>query len=248
MKILKLALPAIFGLVILLTGCAKDEGVCVSSTGKVISVDRSNQPFHSVVVYDNINLILTQDTSKYLITVEAGENLIDGITTVLDSGKLVLRNENSCNWLRSFEVPVNVYLTFSQLDTIVFRAAGNITCTNDWTNRSVYLDVVEGAGKLDLSLNVYDTYIIVRYGTTYLDITGKSEVATLISYGFGPLHAENLNSKFTYVSCYSPNDMFVYSSIDLIVEIGNIGNVYYRGNPANITTNYLNEGRLIRLD
>lgn len=248
MKIFKIAIPAIYSLAILLTGCGKDEGVCVSSTGKVISVDRGQQAYHSVVVYDNINLILTQDTSKYLITVEAGENLIDGITTVIDSGKLVLRNENSCNWLRSFEVPVNVYLTFARLDTIVFRAAGNITFTNNWTNRFVYFDVVEGAGKLDIKLNVYQAYFIVRYGTTYLDLSGISEVATLISYGFGPFHAENLDSKFTYVSCYSPNDMFVSSSIDLYAKIGNIGNVYYRGNPSTINTEYLNTGRLIRLD
>jgi hypothetical protein len=243
----KLLLPLFLIALFILEGCNKDDGVCVSTTGKVITQDRGSQPFHTVLVYDNINLFLTQDTAMNRIMVEAGENLIDGITAVIDSGNLVLRNENSCNWLRSFEVPVNVYLTFTQLDTLIFRAAGNITCTNNWTNHSLCLDVIEGSGKIDLKVKAYDTFVIVRYGTTNITVTGNTEVATLISYSFGPLHAEDLISKFTYVSCYSSNDMWVTSSIDLAVEIGNIGNVYYRGDPATISTNYLSSGRLIKL-
>jgi predicted small secreted protein len=243
----KLIIPVLMTLVAFLAGCNKDEGVCISTTGKIITQDRFVPSYKTVEVNDNINLILTQDPAINRITVEAGENLIDGITAVLDSGKLVLRNENSCNWLRSFEVPVNVYLTFTQLDTIIFQAAGNITCTNDWTNYSVCLDVIEGAGKIDLKLQVYRSFILARYGTTDINLTGNSEVTTLVSYSFGPLHAENLISKFTYVSSYSPNDMFIYSSIDMVVQIGNIGNIYYRGDPSSIIANYSGEGKLIKL-
>lgn len=238
-------ITALILLAFLLVTCSKDEGVCISSTGKVIKQDRSNQSFQTVEVYDNINLILTQDTISNKITVEAGENLINGITTKIDSGKLVLRNENRCSWLRSFEVPVNIYLTFTQLDTITFRAAGNITCTNDWTNESLSLDVIEGSGNIDLNINAFRTYILVRYGTTSINLTGNSQITTLISYGFGPLHAENLISKFSYISSFSSNDLFTYSSVDLQVEIGNIGNVYYTGNPASISTNIYGEGKLI---
>ena len=234
-------------IIIFMTGCTEDDGVCVSSTGEITVKEWNTAPFQSVEVYDNINLILTQDSVENGISIEAGENLIEGITTELDSGKLVIKNQNRCDWLRSFKVPVNVYLTFTDLDTIIFRAAGNITCTNNWTNFAIHVDVIEGAGNIDLKLNTYRSYILVRYGTVSVNLTGVSDVTTLISYGFGPLHAENLISEFTYVSCYSPNDMFVYSSIELAVEIGNIGNVYYRGNPTNITTNYLSEGRLYPL-
>jgi hypothetical protein len=240
-------LSALIILVLLLTTCSKDDGVCISSTGKVISQERPAESFQSVEVFDNINLFLTQDPYLTKITVEAGENLLDGITTEIDSGKLIVRNENSCNWLRSFDVPVNVYLTFPLLYTIIFQAAGNITCTNDWKNESVYLDVVEGAGKIDLKLDVYRSFFIVKYGTTAINLSGNSEVTTIISSGFGPFHAEDLVSKFTYVSSYSSNDVFVYSSADLAVEIGNIGNVYYTGNPVRIYTTILSDGRLIEL-
>lgn len=245
MSNIKIIIPAISIILIFLSGCSKDNGVCVSSTGKTITQDRIAQPYNSIEVYDNINLFLTQDSSQNKIRVEAGENLIEGITTKLDSGRLIIRNENSCSWLRSFEIPVNVYLTFTDLDTIVFQAAGNITCTNEWTAESVYLEIIEGAGKINLKLDVYRSYFIVKYGTTAIDLIGNSEITTIITYGFGPFHAENLLSKFTYVSSHSSNDVFVYSSIDMAVEIGNIGDVYYKGNPATISTNIYGEGTLI---
>ncbi|MCU0370080.1 MAG: DUF2807 domain-containing protein, partial [Bacteroidales bacterium] len=232
-------------LVLFFNRCAKDEGICVGKTGKSITQDRIAIPFHAVEVYDNINVILTQDTSHTAIQVEAGENLIDGISTEIDSGRLVLRNLNSCNWLRSFEVPVNVYLKFTSLDTLIFQAAGNISCTNAWTNDSVYFNVIEGGGQIDLNLDVFKSFLFVRYGTVTVNVRGNSQVTFISSQGYGPFHAEQLVSKFTYVYTFSPNDVFVHASVALGAEIANIGNVYYRGDPDEVNTVITGEGRLI---
>lgn len=232
-------------LMIALHGCDK-EGVCVKSTGRIVSENRVALPFHYIEVYDNINLFLVQDTSLSEIRVEAGENLIAGIVTRIDSGRLVLRNENSCNWLRSFDVPVNVYLRFIKLDTLVFQAAGNINCLNKWTNDSIFVNVIEGAGKIKFDLEVERSVIHIRYGTVSMEIAGKSGVTFISSQGYGPVHAEDLLSKFTYVYTFSPNDVFVYASEELGVEIGNIGNIYYRGDPKEISSNIYGKGKLIR--
>jgi hypothetical protein len=246
MKLKKLIILLLPAMALLFARCGQDEGICIGSTGKTVIQDRTPLPYHSIEVYDNINLILTQDSSINSIRVEAGENLIDGITTTIDSGRLVLRNTNSCNWLRRFEIPVNVYLTFTKLDTLIFRAAGNITCTNAWENDSIYFDVIEGGGQIDLKLDVFKSFLYVRYGTVTVNVTGFSQVTYISSMGYGPLHAENLNSKFTYVSTFSPNDVFVNAIVELSVEIGNIGNVYYRGDPVEISTNISGEGKLIK--
>ena len=230
-----------------LAQCGKDDGTCISSTGKTITQDRSGLTYHYVEVYDNINLILTQDSVNTGIKVEAGENLIDGITTEIDNGRLVLKNANSCNWLRRFDIPVNVYLNFTRLDTLIFRAAGNITSTNEWTNDSVLFNIIEGAGQANLKLNVFKSFLYIQYGTVTVYVTGFSQVTYISSRGYGPLHAENLNSKFTYASTFSPNDIFVNASVHLEVEIGNIGNAYYCGDPAEVSTNIYGAGRLIKL-
>ena len=233
-------------LLLLLTRCDNDDGICISSTGDIITQDRLALSYHYVEVYDNINLILTQDTSLTAIKVEAGENLIDGITTEINNGHLILRNQNTCNWLRSFEVPVNVYLTFTSLDTLVFQAAANITCTNAWTNDIVCIDIMEGSGNIDLDLNVYKSFLTVQFGTVSMNVKGYSQVTYISSQGYGPFHAEDLNSKFTYIYTFSPNDVYVTATLELAAEIKNIGNVYYRGDPPIVTSIITGEGKLIK--
>ena len=243
----RLIISVISAMALLLTQCGKDEGICFSPTGKTIIENRTASPFHYVEIHDNINLILTQDPSGTGIAVEAGENVMEGITTEIENGRLVLRNVNTCNWLRSFDVPVNVYLTFTRLDTLITRAAGNISCTNYWSNESVSFEMIEGAGKINLKLDVFKSHIFIRYGTASVNISGSSQVTFLISHGYGPLHAENLNSKFSYVSSFSPNDVFVNSTVELSAEIGNIGNIYYSGDPPVIYTNIIGGGKVVKL-
>jgi hypothetical protein len=245
MKIYRIAIVFLSFMTLFLTQCSNDEGICIGTTGRTVTQEREAPAYHYVEVYDNINLFLTQDSTVNSIRVEAGENLVSGITTQIDSGRLVLRNQNTCNWMRRFDVPVNVYLTFTGLDTLVFHAAGNITCTNAWTNDSVRFEVIEGAGQIDLNLNVFKSYLTIRYGTVSVSASGFSQVTFISSQGYGPLHAEDLNSKFTYVYTFSPNDLFVRATVQLGVEIGNIGNVYYRGDPADIYTIITGKGRLI---
>ena len=245
---MKRSISLLIGLSLLIgySGCNK-EGVCVSTTGKTVTESREVSPFNCIDIFDNINLILTQDSTKYGIVVEAGENLIAGISTEIDNGMLILKNNNSCNWLRSFEVPVNVYLTYSYLDTIVFQASGNIECTNTWTADSIYVNIIEGAGDIDLDLHVARSTVHIRYGTVSVKMTGKSGVTFISSKGYGPVHAEDLSSKFTYIYTFSPNDVFVYAQEELGVEIANIGNVYYKGKPKVIESNIYGGGKLMEL-
>ena len=94
---------------------------------------------------------------------------------------------------------------------------------------------------------MYSNPFFFQYGTVTVNATGFSQVTYISNRGYGPLHAEDLNSKFTYISTFSPNDVFVNATVELAVEIGNIGNVYYRGDPPEVSTNIYGGGRLIKL-
>ncbi len=232
-------------LAITLCSCAGDDGICLGGTGKVVREDRIVLPIHKIEVYDNINLFLTQDSALHQLTVEAGENLIKGISTEIDSGRLILRNNNACDWMRSFEIPVNVYVRFTRLDSLLFQAAGDINCTNAWKNDSLYFEVVEGAGNISLNIDAFRSQYNIRYGTTRIDISGFSQVTFISHQGYGPFHAGNLNSKFTYVYTFSPNDLFVNATEEISAEIGNMGNVYYSGNPGSVSAITHSGGKLI---
>lgn len=242
-RLIILIIPVI---AILFTHCAKDNAGCITSTGKIIIQDRTGPAYHYVEVYNNINLILTQDSTNTGVKVEAGENIIDGISTEFNDGKLILRNNNSCNWVRSFDIPINVYLNFTRLDTLIFAAAGNVTCTNEWTSDSLFFNVIEGGGHANLKVNSFKTFLYVTYGTVTVNITGTSQVTFISSHGYGPVHAEDLHSKFTYMNTSSPNDVYLNATVELSAKITNIGNVYYSGDPPVVHTEILGGGKLIK--
>jgi hypothetical protein len=98
---------------VLVTSCNKgsDSG-CFNSTGDITRENRNIESFNSILLHDNVNLIL-EKTSSNSIVVEAGSNLISGIITeVNDVGVLEIGNDNNCNWIRSFDSPINVYLNY----------------------------------------------------------------------------------------------------------------------------------------
>lgn len=234
---------------VLIQSCSDEDGFdCFTSTGEVKLESRPTAPFHFIELHDNINLILTQDSVACCVEVEAGENLLAGITSEVERGRLVLRNENKCDWVRSFEVPVNVYITFSRLDTIVFRAAGNLSFTNAWRNDSIQFDVWEGAGTIDLKLDVFKSRVYIHYGVTEVIISGWSQVNYISSKGYGPVDALGLQTNYTFMSTQSPNDCFVYVTGELGATLSNIGNIYYKGHPGVVTEERQSSGRLIPLD
>jgi hypothetical protein len=83
------------------------------------------------------------------------------------------------------------------------------------------------------------------YGTVSINATGYSQVTFISSHGYGPIHAENLQSKFTYMNTSSPNDVYLNATVELSVKITNIGNVYYCGDPPEVSADISGGGKLI---
>ncbi len=250
MKILlKYGLPFFIGMIFMVMGCQKDKGLdCFKSTGKIVIEERSVGIVNVIELHDNINLILTHDTFKTRLAVEAGENLLYKITTGVDSNKLILRNNNNCNWVRSFDTPVNVYLTAPRIDTIIYRASGDISTTNALVNDTLQVDIWEGSGSINMNVNVAKSRFYIHTGTVDLTVHGSSQVNFISSLGYGPVNCLGLETKFTYMRTASPNDCYVNTSVELAVEIENIGNIYYKGAPPTVRGVVTGDGKLIKLD
>ena len=89
-------------------GCKK-AGVCdcFKGTGEISTEERQLPTFTSVYVEDNVNLIFVEDTVQKVI-VEAGKNLLKNIKTEMIGDQLQIRNINKCNFVRKYDIPINV--------------------------------------------------------------------------------------------------------------------------------------------
>ena len=130
--------------------CSKtNPGDCFKNTGSVSTEVRVATPFSYLHMNNNVDVFLTYD-QNYAIEVRAGKNIIPGIKTTIERNTLTISNENTCNWVRSYSSPIEVYISVPKLDSIVYQSSGNLTSVNQFIGDSIKLDVLEGAGSINL--------------------------------------------------------------------------------------------------
>jgi hypothetical protein len=195
--------------------------------------ERPVAPFDSIDLADNVNLILTQDTVDK-VTVEAGSNIISGITTVIQNRQLVIRNLNTCNWLRSYDKPINAYVSVKKLWKIYYNASGDVSSTNTLAGDSVKVEVWGGSGTINLSLNYSQGWFGLLMGTADYNLHGTCSMASVYTNDLGFFQAKDLQTKYCYVTSKGSNDCYVNVSVSIYAVIENIGSVYYTGNPPGV--------------
>jgi hypothetical protein len=236
-------------LLIAFTGCEKTPVLdCFVSTGEIVKEERQIGQFQTLVLKDNLNLILRQSNTNRLV-VEGGSNLLRKIVTDVENDSvLIIRNDNQCNWVRSFDKPINVYLDFNRLDLIEYRSIGDVTNVDTLRLDSLSVDVREGAGKIELILKTPLVYCNLHYGTADIVLKGIADLSYVFGDGFGRIDNRNLMVSQIYVNNKSSNDMFLNANLRLEATIENIGNIYYSGNPQEIQLQRIGSGELIKID
>lgn len=231
-------------LLMFFSGCGKTGLDCLTSTGEIILQEREITPFDSVEIYDNVSLFITEDT-LYKLEVECGENIIGGIETVVENGNLVIHNTNTCNWVRSFDHPINVYISTPHLWKLYYNASGDVSSLTSLSGDSLKLEVWGGCGRIDLSLDIRTGFCYLQLGTADIHLKGSCGVVSIYSGDFGLIDARDLTSGFAFVSNKSSNDCYIRVHQKLTASIQSIGNIYYTGNPAEIETTINGAGSVI---
>lgn len=228
---------------LIFASCKKEEAGCFTPTGDVKKETRSLSNFHQINLYDNIHLILIPG-SENKVEVEAGENLIAGISTQIENGELNITNENKCNFTRSYKVPVNVYVTYTNLREIVHYGAGKVS--NQDTIQQTYFAITQynGAGDFDLTIDCDSLLALLHTGAGNLYAKGKVNYGYLYSAANSIFYCEDLVTQNLHVHNKTTGDFFVHAIQSLLVEVRSNSTVYYKGNP-NLTIYRFSQGEVL---
>jgi hypothetical protein len=232
--------------IIFISGCHKDGGVCISSPGPVVLESRIIENFDSIAMYDYLNLILTQDTINRVL-VETGSNIARGISTEVSNRQLILHNRNKCNWLRDYDIPINVYVSVKNLMKLHYESSGNVTTTNKLTSWDLKVDLWGGCGSVTLEVDNYSGTFIQYLGTADLTLHGICKICSLFAGEFGPFHCEDLQTGYLYIISNSSNDCYILAGYYLDATIRSIGNIYYYGKPDTMKITIEGSGNVIQL-
>jgi len=208
---------------------------CFDSAGNPGSQLRQVPFFSQIIVNDNINVIITTGGNEQ-VTIEGGGNLLSNIGANVSGGVLTLKNNNICNWLRSYKKSgINVYVTMPQLTTITNSGYGTVQSQGTLTFDSLVLYTTNSPG--DFNLTVNSKFINAHmFGTADLTLSGQCQTFLTNDFGgTGFIYNNGLVvSNYAFISSNTTGDCYINCSGLLDVEIYGQGNVYYSGTPTKV--------------
>ena len=217
---------------------------CFEHAGSTTTVTKQLSSFNKLILNDNINVVLTQDSVEK-IGIEAPDNIQPNIITEIKDGMLTISNTTECRWLRSANEKINVYLSFKNLENIDYRGSGNVTNTDTLRLDGLQIESRTGAGNIELTINnrYIGSYIflenaeVILHGKaescyTYTNARGKIDFSDLIA---GSMVIEYGGLADTYINVTGSLDAIIYYK----------GNLIYRGNPVIVRSDHFSTGRLV---
>jgi hypothetical protein len=215
---------------------------CIKSTGKIVKKERILAPFNKLHLSDNINIFIRQDSIQ-MVLVEAGENLLGKIKTEVRGDRLYVFNENKCDWVRSYDKKINVYLTMPRLEHVWNEGYGNIASEN---TLHLYDFWFHHYGNGDVTLEVIGRYLwldLDHFGN--FTITGKAEEMEGTMHNLGKLNTEGLICSKVIATNTNASDLYVRADSTLHATIESTGSIIYAGNPS-VKFNLSGKGKLIK--
>lgn len=232
---------------VLFPSCEKDHFFdFAKSTGKITTITRPvNENFAKIYLNDDIDLVITQGTT-YRITLEGGENLLPGIETSIADSMLTIRNTNTFNWVRSYDKKITAYVTLPHLLDLQYEATSTVSNIDTIREDSLIVSSTGGSGYINMVIKTNNAKLSIINGSVDMNISGKTGVCFIYSGAYGPFHCLDLESILLFMHNDSNNDCYVNVQHHLEYLISGLGNIYYKGNPTELSGSSTAAGKLIK--
>ncbi|TCJ17528.1 DUF2807 domain-containing protein [Flaviaesturariibacter flavus] len=234
-------LTTVFLLVLAAASCSRPG--CAQKAGAPTRTVRGAEPFSHIVVSDNINLVLRQE-STWRIEVETDENLQAAVSTEVANGVLSIRNTASCAWIRRPGETINVSVSLPDLNRLEYQGSGTVSCADTLHLDYLSVEADHGAGTVNLLLDTRFTSALINNEVTDFVFAGRSDSCYTWCSSRGAVDYRNFRVQRLALDFAGVRDARVWATESLRATIFQNGNIYFRGTPA-LFTDYRGSGRLI---
>lgn len=237
----------VISLIVVVSGCKKAEDrSCFKSTGPETTIVRDLSDFSGLFVGTNVNLVLVQDGSNE-VRITGGKNLLNFISSEILEGVLYIRNENKCNFLRSYKHEITVEVHFTGLSYIEFEGTKPLICEVPISGNNLAVIIRDGAGLVDLDLNYNNVTLTVTNGWGNFDLSGNVGNLTMDirNNGFGTTYDLNVSNAMDIISNTAGLLQLNTDGADCTIQLQSAGDVWYVGTPNSLNATQLGDGVLI---
>jgi len=241
----------IFILVLFLFTCNSEDAIdCFQTSGDIIQEIVEISSFERILVNRDIELII-KDAPVYKVVVETGENLINDVKVEVIGDRLVLIDNNNCNYVRDFGI------------TKIFVEAPNLTEIKTSSQYEVSSDGILNYESLVLNSEDFNEDTEFTVGDFRLSVASENisiasnnlsffyleGAVTNLFIGFysgsGRFEGENLVAQNVDVFHRGSNDMIVNPQQSLTGELRGTGNLISINEPPVVDIDCFYTGKLI---
>lgn len=227
---------------------------CFQNAGDLVRQTLQTADFNTITVFENANLVLKQG-SEFKVEVETGEFLIDEISAIVEGDRLVLRNENTCNYVRPYGL-TTFFVTAPNIEQI--RSSTGLLISSDGVLNYPILSLISESftepdaattdGSFNLNVASQNLSIVVN-GIAYFQLQGVTEnLNVTIAAGDSRIEAAELITQNVNLNHRGSNDVIINPQQSVIGVIRGTGNVISINRPPNVEVEEQFNGRLIFLD
>jgi hypothetical protein len=235
-------------ILLMLSSCGgeqKDD--CITKLGKVVTEQRDVLPFDKLYVEDIIKVFLVQDSINYgRIDLNGPSNLLNQIESTVTDNQLRLINTNTCNFIRSFNYDINVYVYVKELTEIHLESIAEVV-SNDTININ-FLNIFHPAlSDINLILSGDEVFIRSRNSASTI-LRGNLRVLKGSIEEISNLDAQYLVCEEVYIDTHSPLDCYINATKGMYLKILNSGNIFYINEPSDykILAEQTGSGQLLK--
>jgi hypothetical protein len=237
----------IIGLLMLSSCGGEQKDDCITKLGKVVTEQRDVLPFDKLYVEDRIKVFLVQDSINYgRIELNGPSNLLNQIESTVTDNQLRLINTNTCNFIRSFNYDINVYVYVKELTEIHLESIAEVV-SNDTININ-FLNIFHPAlSDINLILSGDEVFIRSRNSASTI-LRGNLRVLKGSIEEISNLDAQYLVCEEVYIDTHSPLDCYINATKGMYLKILNSGNIFYINEPTDykILAEQTGSGQLLK--
>ncbi|MCL5128684.1 head GIN domain-containing protein [Algibacter sp. L4_22] len=229
---------------------SENTGDCFQKAGTIIQQEVTVGTFTKILVNRDVEVVIKDGASQQII-IETGKNLMNDVEAVVTDGRLVLTDNNSCNYVRDYGV-TKVYVTSPNITEIRSSTQYDVSSDGILTYPSLTV-LAEDFNEPDTFTNGNfnlqidnDSFSLVFNNLSNCFISGKTTNLSVVfaagtsRFEGGDLVAQNIN-----IWNRSSNDMIVNPQLSLTGKISGTGDVISVNTPPVIDVEEIYKGRLI---
>ena len=228
----------------------EDTNDCFQTSGDIIQVEIDVNSFDQILVNRDIELVI-KEAPDFKVTVETGENLINDVEIEVIGDRLVLTDNNTCNYIRDFGI-TKVFVEAPSITEIRTSSQYDVSSNGilNFDDLTLLSEDFNGEGEFTvgdfrLSLDSQNLSVISN-NISFFYLDGEvDELFVGFFAGSGRFEGEDLIAQNVQISHRGSNDIIVNPQQSLTGIIRGTGNVISVNEPPIVDVEIIYTGDLI---